>query len=130
MKKKTLLFNLQKIKNRDLFIYQNLKFKIKRFYFHNNLKKGYLFGLHSHKKLKQIYICVSGSLKVSLISNNKKKIYILNKGSKALYIGQDIWREIESLTDKSVLCTLADQKYKKSDYLRNYNEFKKKNKIS
>jgi dTDP-4-dehydrorhamnose 3,5-epimerase-like enzyme len=130
MKKKTLLFNLQKIKGRDLFIYQNLKFKIKRFYFHNNLKKGYLFGLHSHKKLKQIYICVSGSLKVSLISNNKKKIYILNKGSKALYIGQDIWREIESLTDKSVLCTLADQKYKKSDYLRNYNEFKKKNKIS
>jgi dTDP-4-dehydrorhamnose 3,5-epimerase-like enzyme len=130
MKKKTLLFNLQKIKNRDLFIYQNLKFKIKRFYFHNNLKKGYLFGLHSHKKLKQIYICVSGSLKVSLISNNKKKIYILNKGSKALYIGQDIWREIETLTDKSVLCTLADQKYKKSDYLRNYNEFKKKNKIS
>ena len=127
---KILLFNIEKIKCRNLFVYQKLKFKIKRFYFHNNLKKGYIFGLHAHKKLKQIYICVSGSLKVSLISNNKKKIYILNKGSKALYIDHNVWREIETLTDNSVLCTLADQRYKKSDYIRNYNEYKKKIKIS
>jgi dTDP-4-dehydrorhamnose 3,5-epimerase-like enzyme len=127
---KILLFNIEKVKNRNLFVYQKLKFKIKRFYFHNNLKKGSAFGLHAHKKLKQIYICVSGSLKVSLINNNKKKIYILNKGSKALYIDHNVWREIETLTDNSVLCTLANQKYKKNDYIRNYNEYKKKNKIS
>ena len=53
---KILLFNIEKIKYRNLFVYQKLKFKIKRFYFHNNLKKGYIFGLHAHKKLKQIYI--------------------------------------------------------------------------
>jgi dTDP-4-dehydrorhamnose 3,5-epimerase-like enzyme len=127
---KILLFNIKKIKNRNLFVYQKLKFIIKRFYFHNNLKKGHIFGLHAHKKLKQIYICVSGSLKVSLTTNNEKKIYILNKGSKALYISNNVWREIETLTDNTVLCTLADQKYKKNDYLRNHNEFKKKNKIS
>ena len=127
---KILLFNIEKVKNRNLFVYQKFKFKIKRFYFHNNLKKGYVFGIHAHKKLKQIYICVSGSLKVSLINNNKKKIYILNKASKALYIDHNVWREIETLTDNSVLCTLADQKYKKNDYIRNYNEYKKKNKIS
>jgi hypothetical protein len=130
MQPKVLLFNIKKIRNRNLFIYENLKFKIKRFYFHNNLKKGYIFGLHSHKKLKQIYICVFGSLKVTLITKNKKIIYILNKGSKALYIGHNVWRRIETLTDNTVLCTLADQKYKKNDYLRNYGKFNKKNKIS
>ena len=121
---------IKKIKNRNLFVYQKLKFKIKRFYFHNNLKKGYIFGLQCHKKLKQIFICVSGSIKISLISNNKKKVYILNKGSKALYVGPYVWKEIKTLTDNSVLCTLANRNYEKNDYLRNYDEFKKKYKIS
>ena len=121
---------IKKIKNKNLFVYEKLKFKVKRFYFHNNLKKGYVFGLHCHKKLKQIFICVSGSIKISLISNNKKKVHILNKGSKALYVGPYVWKEIETLTDNSVLCTLANRNYEKNDYLRNYDEFKKRDKIS
>ena len=38
---KVLLFNIEKIKKRNLFVYDNIKFSIKRFYFHNKLKKGY-----------------------------------------------------------------------------------------
>ena len=37
---KVLLFNIEKIKKRNLFIYDNIKFSIKRFYFHNIFKKG------------------------------------------------------------------------------------------
>ena len=129
MHSKVLLFNIKKIKNRNLFVYDKLKFIIKRFYFHNELKKGYKFGFHSHKKLRQIYICVYGAVKITVFFNNKKKIFLLNKETKGLFIQKNVWREIETISNNSVLCTLADQKYKKNDYIRNFDEFKKKNKV-
>lgn len=122
---KVLLFNIEKIKKRNLFIYENIKFSIKRFYFHNKLKKGYMFGFHAHKKLKQIYICPQGSIKVTVFFNNKKKSFLLNKETKALFINNMVWREIKTLANNSILCTLANKKYNKSDYIRNFNEFKK-----
>jgi len=131
-KKNFFTFNIQKIINKkvNIFVFEKLKFSIKRFYFLTNLKKNTKRDGHSHKKLEQIYICVNGKIEVKLISNNRVKKIILVNSKKALYVGNNVWREIKSLKKDSILCVLASQKYNEIDYIRKISDFKKKNKIS
>lgn len=117
MKKKVFLISLKNIKKKKIFIYQKNVFNIQRLYFHRNLKKGYIFGAHAHINSRQIFICIRGSLKLSVLLNNKKKIYILNNPLKALYIQPGIWKQIETLSNNSILCTLSNKKFDKNDYL-------------
>ena len=69
-------FNIHKIHNNNAFIsvYENFKFKVKRFYILYNLKKNQYRNGHSHKKLEQIYICVSGGVKVYVENKYQKNI--------------------------------------------------------
>jgi quercetin dioxygenase-like cupin family protein len=117
MKKKVFSFLLKKIYKKNLYIYQKNVFNIKRFYFHNNLKKGYTFGVHAHKYSSQIFICIHGSFKFSLLLNNKKKIYILDNPLKALYIGSGIYKKIETISKNSILCSFSNKKFNKNDYI-------------
>jgi mannose-6-phosphate isomerase-like protein (cupin superfamily) len=120
-------FNFQKIHNKGAFIsvYEDLKFKVKRFYILYDLKKNHYRNGHSHKKLEQIYICVSGAIKVNVENKDQKKFFILNKPNQALFISKNTWREIHSLKKGSALCVLASHKFDEGDYIRDYNEFKK-----
>lgn len=120
-------FNIQKIRNKGAFIsvYEDLKFKVKRLYILYDLKKNHYRNGHSHKKLEQVYICVSGAIKVNVENKNQKKFFILNKPNQALFISKNTWREIHSLKKGSALCVLASLKFDESDYIRDYSDFKK-----
>lgn len=128
MMNKVYKFSIQKIKNVNvnIFIYEKLKFKINRFYFLTNLKKNTTRAGHSHKKLKQVYIATNGALEIYTEYKGVKKKYILNNPKIALYLDTGVWREIKVLENNSILCVLASNKYQEKDYIRNYNEFKKK----
>lgn len=110
--------------NGRLNILQNIPFKIKRVYYLNNLKKRNVRFGHAHKKLKQIYICLQGSFKITLINKKiiKRTIY-LNQNNNLIKIGKMTWREIKVMTDKSVLLVLASEKYDEKDYIRNFKNF-------
>ena len=110
--------------NGRLNILQNIPFKIKRVYYLNNLKKGNVRFGHAHKKLRQIYICLQGSFKITLINKKKiKKTISLNQKNNLIKIGKMTWREIKVMTDKSVLLVLASEKYDEKDYIRNFKNF-------
>ena len=117
MKKKIFLIPLKNIKKKKIFIYQKNVFNIQRLYFHQDLKKGYIFGSHAHRYSRQIFMCILGSVKISVLLNNKKKIYILNNPLKALHIGSGIWKQIETLSNNSILCSLSNKKFDKNDYI-------------
>lgn len=110
--------------NGRLNIFQNIPFKIKRVYYLNNLKKGNVRFGHAHKKLKQIYICLQGSFKITLINKkNIKRIIYLNQKNNLIKIDKMTWREIRVMADKSVLLVLASEKYNEKDYIRNFKNF-------
>ena len=48
-------------------------FKIKRFFILLG-KKGFIRGNHAHKKCSQIFIPISGSVKIEVLSKTKKYI--------------------------------------------------------
>jgi hypothetical protein len=105
-------------------ILQNLPFKIKRLYYLNNLKKNNIRFGHAHKKLEQIYICLQGSFKITLINKKKfKKIIYLNKNRNILKISKMMWRTITVTGNRSVLLVLASEKFDEKDYIRKFQDF-------
>ena len=94
---------------------KEIPFKIKRIYYLFDTLSDVRRGFHAHKNLKQILICVSGSCKIHLDNGFEIGIFIDN----------NIWREMYDFSDNAVLLVLASELYDESDYIRNYNEFKK-----
>ena len=120
------LFTLNKNKNKnksgELFWYYNykkLKFKIDRFYFFKNINFDTVKGKHAHRKTKQIFICLKGT--VSLRLSNCKKIIKLIKlkeaNKKGIIILKPTWLEIFNFSKDCILLVLADRNFSKSDYI-------------
>ncbi len=103
--------------------WKDIPFEIKRIYYMYNTKDGVRRGLHAHKSLKQILICVSGKCKVLLDNGSEKKIVFLETPYEGLYIDNNIWREMYDFSPDAVLLVLASDVYKEEDYIRDYDEF-------
>ena len=123
------IVNFKKIGNTDVGYLTALEenreipFNIRRVYYVYNVPKEIKRGFHAHKRLEQVLICMSGSVKIKVDDANKKRIFGLNDPSKGLYIGPGIWREMYDFSQKSVLLILASDYYEESDYIRDYKKF-------
>ena len=103
---------------------KEIPFEIKRVYYMYDTVAGVHRGLHSHRTLEQVLICIHGSCKVLLDDGIDKQEVLLDKPFEGVYIGPDIWREMYDFTSDAVLLVLASQVYDENDYIRNYNLFK------
>ena len=82
-------------------------------------------GKHSHYKTKQVLICVNGEVKVLCDDGYRKDTWVLNRPNHALYIPELIWDEQVYINSESVLLVLANTDYDFSDYIEDYEEFKR-----
>lgn len=99
----------------------DLPFEIKRIYYITRVEQGTTRGFHSHRKLHQVLLCLSGSVKIRLKNPKEDEEEIeLNDPSVGLYIGPYIWREMFDFTEGSVLLVIASEHYDENDYIRNY----------
>jgi len=104
---------------------REIPFDIKRIYYIYNVPNKIKRGFHAHKRLKQVLICVSSSVKIKVDNGSEKKIIELNNPNKGLYIGPGIWREMYDFDKSVVLLVLASEYYNEEDYIRDYEEFLK-----
>lgn len=104
--------------------HKDIPFEIKRVYYLYDTKENVRRGLHAHKSLEQILVCIHGSCKILLDNGVEKKVVSLEKPYEGLYIANDIWREMYDFSSDAVLMVLASDFYKEEDYIRNYEEFK------
>jgi len=103
--------------------FNDIPFRIKRIYYMYDTVEGVRRGLHAHKSLEQILVCINGSCKVLLDNGKEKKVIPLEKPYEGLYIANDMWREMFDFSNDAVLLVLASEVYDESDYIRNYDEF-------
>lgn len=104
---------------------KNIPFEIKRVYYIFDTKSGVVRGLHAHKNLSQIMVCLKGSCCVVLDNGSTKEQVVLDSPNKGLLIESMIWREMHDFSVDCVLLVLASEHYDESDYIRDYDGFLK-----
>ncbi len=109
------------------FIEENrqIPFQIRRVYYLYDVPSGASRGGHAHRELQQVVIALSGSFDVILDDGVERKTFFLNRPHYGLYIPPRVWRELENFSSNSVALSLVSQVYDESDYVRNYDEFKR-----
>ena len=103
----------------------SIPFEIKRVFYVFEVHDQIDRGEHSHYKTEQVLICLSGKVKVLCDDGKDRKEWILDKPNEALYIPNLIWDEQIYLTSSSVLLVLANTNYDPSDYIEDYEEFRR-----
>lgn len=104
---------------------KTLPFDVKRAYFMYDLPAGAERGAHAHKSLFQLIVAVSGSFNVTLNDGSISRTFTLNRPYQGLLVYPGMWRELNDFSSGSVCCVLASEKYDASDYIRDYQEFKR-----
>ncbi len=104
---------------------KDIPFKVKRVYYIYATDQNVRRGLHAHKNLEQILICLHGSCKIHFDDGNETAEIFLNDPSVGLYIANNIWREMYDFSEDAILLVLASELYSEKDYIRNYDEFLK-----
>ena len=101
----------------------SIPFEIKRVYYLFDIPSSSKRGGHSHRKLQQVLIAISGSFDVVLKDGVSEETITLNKPDKGLLITHNIWRELENFSSGAVCLVLASDVFDEADYIRDYNEF-------
>jgi dTDP-4-dehydrorhamnose 3,5-epimerase-like enzyme len=80
-------------------------------------------GFHAHKQLRQLCVCVAGSVRLSLFDGRREESVVLDSNSQGLLIGPGLWREMHDFSPGSVLMVFADAEYDEADYIRSKEAF-------
>ncbi len=99
---------------------EDFPFDIKRVYYIWDTAKHSIRGRHSHRKLEQVVVCVSGSCEFILDDGTKKRTITLDDPAQGLYLKHNIWREFTNFSDDCVVMVLASEHYNEDDYIRDY----------
>ncbi len=100
-------------------------FTIKRAYWTYNTPSNQIRGFHAHRELHQLIFSITGEIEFyteDIFGN--KNIFKLDQPNIGLYIPPMVWREIKFGINSTLLC-LASFEYFETDYIRNYEDFKK-----
>jgi dTDP-4-dehydrorhamnose 3,5-epimerase-like enzyme len=103
---------------------RDVPFAIKRIYFLHSVPPAQTRGLHAHKTLTQIAVCVRGSCKIRLDNGRETADVVLSSPHEGILIRPMLWREMSEFSEDCVLLVLASDHYDEADYIRNYEDFK------
>ena len=104
---------------------KTLPFDVKRAYCMYDIPGGAERGAHAHKNLFQLIVAVSGSFNVILNDGSISREFTLNRPYQGLLVYPGMWRELNNFSSGSVCCVLASDLYDESDYIRDFQEFKR-----
>ena len=79
-------------------------------------------GGHAHRICNQIFICNSGSVKITCSDSVEIANYDLKVNSFALFVPNGIWVDIE-FQGAAQITVLCDQQYLESEYVRDIETF-------
>lgn len=104
---------------------KHVPFDIKRVYWIYDVPGGEHRGGHAFKENTELIIALSGSFDVVLNDGEKEIKYSLNRSYFGLLVPKMYWREMNNFSTNSLALVLSSIPYKESDYIRDFEEFKK-----
>lgn len=103
----------------------HIPFDIRRVFYLYDVPGGATRGGHAHHREQQVLIAVSGSFDVELDDGHDKMRVTLNRPFRGVLIPPGVWRELDNFSSGSVCLTLSSIDYDESDYIRDYETFKR-----
>ena len=100
-----------------------LPFVVRRVYWIHGPSPGVSRGFHAHKQLRQVCVCVAGSVRISLFDGRREESVVLDSSAQGLFIGPGLWREMHDFSPDCVLMVFADAEYDEADYIRDRDQF-------
>lgn len=107
---------------------RHIPFNISRVYWIYDVPGGESRGSHAYRNIQEVVIALSGSFDVYLDDGLAQKMVTLNRAYYGLYIPNLIWRRFIHFSTNSVALVIASLPYDQSDYIRDYDAFKRMNK--
>ena len=103
----------------------SLPFDLKRAYWIYDVPAGEERGGHSHLAMHQLLVAVSGSFNVNVCDGDNWRTFTLNRPFEGLLIPPGLWRTLDNFASGSVCLSLVSTDYDESDYIRDFEEFKR-----
>lgn len=102
-----------------------IPFKIKRTYWIYDVPGGEYRGSHAFKDSTELIIALSGSFDLVLNDGKEEKRFHLNRSYSGLYVPNMLWRSLDNFSTNSVALIVSSHAYDETDYVRDFDEFKK-----
>lgn len=105
---------------------QDIPFAINRVFYIYGTKTDVVRGQHANKKSEFVLINVAGTSKVRIIdAAGNEAVYSLNRPRVGLYLPTMVWKDMYDFSEDSVLLVLCSEHYDPTEYIRDYDEFKR-----
>ena len=108
---------------------ETLPFEVKRIYWTYFTPESVKRGGHAHHQLEQILVAVAGKIIVTTqMPGQEEERTILETADQGIFLPKYCWHRMQ-YTHNAVQMCIANMAYEESDYIRNYEEFKKFKKL-
>jgi dTDP-4-dehydrorhamnose 3,5-epimerase-like enzyme len=96
----------------------HIPFEIKRVFYIYNSDESVIRGRHANKKSQFVLIALNGSLKIRILTPQKKEdVIFLSDPSVGLYLDKMVWKEMFEFSKDCVLLVLSSELYDKEEYV-------------
>lgn len=103
----------------------HIPFDIQRIYYLYDVTSGATRGAHAHKCLQQLILPIAGSFEVTLDDGEQSASFHLGSPDRGLYVRSGIWRDLKNFSAGATCLVLASETFNESDYIRDYQAFKR-----
>ena len=104
---------------------RDIPFEIKRVFYMYGTDSKMVRGSHANRKSEFVLVNVAGSTKIKIDDGFSTAVVELNKPRMGIYIPAMLWKDMYDFSDDSVLLVLSSEHYDDSEYIRNYDEYRK-----
>lgn len=102
---------------------RDIPFVTRRVYYIFGTQPGVTRGLHAHRQLQQVMVCLHGRCRLLLDDGQDKREVLMERNDRGVLIDKMIWHQMDEFSPECVLLVLADDYYDESDYIRDYEEY-------
>ena len=102
---------------------KHIGFPVHRAYYIRDVPAGESRGAHGHKALRQCFLCLRGSVRLSITKAGRTETVDLARPSQAAVVAAGCWRDLSDFSDDSVVIVLASEEYEEADYIRDFSDF-------
>ena len=104
---------------------KGLDFQPKRLFWLHHIAAGQWRGRHAHRDSQLLLIALHGGCRVDLDDGVAQETVTLQDPTKALYMPPWIWHELTDFAPDSAILVVASTLFDETEYLRDYQTFKR-----